>query len=216
MAVFRAMSQCRPIDSSDDELFDNAVPRKCSTSRKSLAFKRVRLQSDSEEEAINLSVRTVAQSSTVTPSGLDYQETAIPKGNQLIDSFNANLDEILVKHRACLKEIRRKEKASNIEFLSSVRYLILGEVLTVDNSSLFPEVIVNGLNLMTLQAGPEPSKFGRELAKKVFGEGEDCVLIGQMIGQGRKVSDVQIRVELHLEKAFEGLTRFHSFSSFKC
>ena len=147
---------------------------------------------------------------------MDYKGTAVPEGNKLIDSFKENLDEILVKHRACLKEIRRKEKASNIEFLSSVRYLILGEALTVDNSSLFPEVIVNGLNLMTLQAGPEPSKFGRGLAKKVFGEGEDCVLIGQMIGQGRRVSDVRIRVELHLEKAFEGLTTFHSFSPFKC
>ena len=174
LVVFRATPQCRPIDSSDDEFFSNPVPRKCTTSRKSPAFKRVRLQSDSEGEAISLSERTVGQTL------LSHLLARTPKNRsskkrKLIDSFDANLDELLVKLRACPQKIFRQEKASNIEFLSSERYLIVEGVLTVDNSSVFPEVIVNCLNLMTLQASPESSEFGREMEKSLVKEKIVCL-----------------------------------------
>ena len=76
---------------------------------------------------------------------------------------------MIVKHRQNLREIRRKEKANNNEFLRTMQHHLIGEKLLVDNSRSSSAVVVNDFNCMELQAGVEPSKFGRQLAKKISG-----------------------------------------------
>ena len=114
-----------------------------------------------------------------------------------------NLDKMIVKHRQNLREIRRKEKANNNEFLSTMQHYLIGEKLVVDNSCSSNPVVVNYFNCTELQAGVEPSKFGRQLAKKNFGEEENCQLITIKIGHGRNLVEMRSRIALELELAFE-------------
>ena len=76
-----------------------------------------------------------------------------------------------------------------------------GERIVNDNENL-GQVIHNGKNLMSLAAGNNPYLFGRELAKVVFGEGNDCLLINFMIGQEKSSAFSRPRVDPHLENFF--------------
>ena len=95
------------------------------------------------------------------------------------------------------------KKAHNNDFLSAIQHYLIDEKLLVDNSRSSNAVVLIDFNCMELQAGVEPSKFGRELAKKFFGEEENCQLITNMIGHGRNLVEMRPRVDLELELAFE-------------
>ena len=84
-----------------------------------------------------------------------------------------------------------------------MQHHLIGEKLLVDNSRSSSAVVVNDFNCMELQAGVEPSKFGRQLAKKNFGEEENCQLITHMIGHGKNLVEMRPRVDLELELALE-------------
>ena len=166
------MSRRTQLDSSDDDLFNDSQvsSKQSSVSRKSKVFKRARISTDeSEEEALNLSVRPSEKVDSITPSG--FESDAKGDASKLLKDFDARMDNMLQKYRMELNEIHRKEKASNAEFLNLADYLILGEQLSVDNSAIYPEFVIRNINLIALQAGPEPSKFSRDLAKQIFGEG---------------------------------------------
>ena len=68
------MSRRSQLDSSDDELFNDSQvsSKQSSVSRKSKVFKRARISTDeSEEEALNLSVRPIEKADAFTPSGCE-------------------------------------------------------------------------------------------------------------------------------------------------
>ena len=182
---------------SDEE---NCVSQ--SSKKKQSNKRKARIISESEDEGALVENMRSALTKEVreTPSTEGSSMEAEP--GCLADLKN-NLDKMIVKHRQNLREIRRKEKASNNEFLSTMQHYLTGEKLVVDNSRSSNAVVVNGFNCMELQAGVEPSKFGRELAKIIFGEEEKCQLISHMIGHGRNLIEMRPRVDLELELAFE-------------
>ena len=120
----------------------------------------------------------------------------------VVDLFNSSVDTVLEEHKNNLKQLRIKEKASNREFIDSLHHYMFGEGAAASNDRSSSPVIVNGFNLLELQAGPEPSKFGRELGKKMFGENSDCLLTTHMIGHQLSFSEMREKVDEQLEEAF--------------
>ena len=164
--------------------------------------RKARILSESEDEGAPVEKMRSALTKEVreTPSTEGSSMEAEP---DCLAEIKNHLDKMIVKHRQNLREIRRKEKANNNEFLSTMQHYFIGEKLVVDNSRSSNAVVVNDFNCMELQAGVEPSKFGHELAKKNFGEEENCQLITHMIGHGRNLVEMRPRVDLALELAFE-------------
>ena len=64
-----------------------------------------------------------------------------------------------------------------------------------------------GENLLELQASHEPSKFGWELARKIFAEKNNCKQ-EKMLGPGRRMFDQRGRVDEHVETIFNGICFF--------
>ena len=121
--------------------------------------------------------------------------------------LESEFDRIIECHKENLKNSRRQEKASNAEFLNSVILMTRREEVLVDNREDLA-VMIKGENLLELQAGHEPSKFGRELARKIFGKKNNCKLQEKMLGPGRRMSDQRGRVDEHVEKIFNGICFF--------
>ena len=187
----------RSVIFSDEE---NCVSQ--SSKKKQPNKRKAQILSESENEGAPVENMRSALTKEVreTPSTEGSSMEAEP---DCFAELKNNLDQMIVKHRQNLREIRRKEKANNNEFLSTMQHYLIGEKLVVDNSRSSNAVVVNDFNCMELQAGVEPSKFGRELAKKIFGEEENCQLITHMIGHGRNLVEMRPRVDLELELAFE-------------
>ena len=185
----------RSVIFSDEE---NCVSQ--SSKKKQPNKRKAQILSESEDEGAPVENMRSALTKEVreTPSTEGSSMEAEP---DCFAELKNNLDQMIVKHQQNLREIRRKEKANNNDFLSTMQHYLIGEKLVVDNSS--NAVVVNDFNCMELQAGVEPSKFGRELAKKIFGEEESCQLITHMIGHGRNLVEMRPRVDLELELAFE-------------
>ena len=97
-------------------------------------------------------------------------------------------------------------KADSTEFLNVVKIELSREATRATNSDAEP-VMHKGTNLMTISAGPDLSQFGRELAKAIFGEDKNCLLINFMIGSERSKANARPRVELQLERLFTTVVR---------
>ena len=89
--------------------------------------------------------------------------------------LESEFDRIIECHNENLKNSRKQEKASHAEFPNSVILMTRREKVLFDNSEDLA-VRLKGENLVELQAGHEPSKFGRQLARKIFGEKNNCKL----------------------------------------
>ena len=108
---------------------------------------------------------------------------------RLIEELERRLNDEINNHRKKLKAIRSAEKANNLEFLKVISIDLNGENLSPVNNS--EEVVWfkkdgEWINLMAVFAVPQPSKFGRHLATKMFGKDEDCRLMVEMIGCERQ------------------------------
>ena len=77
------------------------------------------------------------------------------------------------EHKDCLKRLRQKERADNDEFFALVSYNQTGELPSADNTTHYPPVIHNGINLMQIPAGASAAKFGRHLGGIMYGKDED-------------------------------------------
>ena len=130
--------------------------------------------------------------------------TPLDPERQEFELFKKRIDETITTHKANLKRFRDEEKANNEEFLNVLNIIVRGETPDFDNVSDHPEVLWNGENLMSLYAGLEPTKFGRQLAVKMFGAKDTCLLKTHIIGpvKGRHESGTPISEEGR--KTFEG------------
>ena len=128
--------------------------------------------------------------------------------NRTVDNLNKHLDIMIQSHKTSLRKIRQRMQADNQEFLATLEAELSGERVVNDNENL-GQVIHNGKDLMSLVAGNNPYRFGRELAKVVFGEGNDCLLIDFMIGQEKSSPFSRPRVDPQLENIFCKVVRMN-------
>ena len=122
--------------------------------------------------------------------------------NLYVKQLEKSLGTLIESHRKKLKDFRRTQKASNAELLNSLGLILCDENVYIDNENAVV-VMYNSQNLMELEAGPEASKFGRLLGRKMFGEKEDCLLKTQMLGPGRSCTEQRERVAKEAEDAFD-------------
>ena len=132
--------------------------------------------------------------------------TSTPKPLDNLANLERRLEALIKQHKFRLKQVRQEMKADNTEFLNVVQSELSGETIGANNSDAEP-VMHKGRNLMTLCAGPDPSQFGRELAKAIFGQDKNCLLINFMIGSERSKANARPRVELQLERLFTTVVR---------
>ena len=125
--------------------------------------------------------------------------TSTPKPLDNLASLERRLEALIKQHKFRLKQVRQEMKADNTEFLNVVQSELSGEAIGANNSDAEP--------VMTLCAGPDPSQFGRELAKAIFGQDKNCLLINFMIGSERSKANARPRVELQLERLFTTVVR---------
>ena len=207
---FAKMSDSKRVKKARFESEDEENEANKLSKNSTLKKKRAYVKSENEEELIEASLieKDTDASNVVTPSGVNVASSAVPSGvgsliHPVVDLLNFSVDTVLEEHKNNLKQLRIKEKASNREFIDSLHHYMFGEGAAASNDRSASPVIVNGFNLMELQAGPEPSKFGRKLGKKTFGENSDCLLTTHMIGHQRSFSKMREKVDKHLEEAFE-------------
>ena len=139
----------------------------------------------------------------VSSTPLESQDSQGKK--RMIEELERRLNEELNSQRKKLKAIRSKEKANNLEFLKVMSIELNCETLLPMNDS--EEVVWfqkdgEWINLMTIYAGPQPSKFGRHLATKMFGKHDDCRLMVEMIGCERQSVLTRTPIPKEEEKLF--------------
>ena len=106
-------------------------------------------------------------------------------------------------HHSEMKKLRNKERANNEEFLSVLHALLTGENENHEKSDDGESILWKGENLMSLYAGPEPSKFGRKLGMKMFGEKEFSLLKTHIIGPVRNRKNTRSALPDDQRKIFE-------------
>ena len=116
------------------------------------------------------------------------------------------LEALIKQHKFRLKQVRQEMKADKTEFLNVVQSELSGEAIRANNSDA-EALMHKGRNLMTICAGPDPSQFGRELAKAIFGEDKNYFLINFMTGCERSKANARPRIELQLERLFNTVVR---------
>ena len=124
---------------------------------------------------------------------------------RMIEELERRLNVEVNSHRKKLKAIRSMEKANNLEFLKVMSIEMNGETLLPMNDSeemVWFQKDGEWINLMTVYAGPQPSKFGRHLATKMFGKDEDCRLMVEMIGCERQSVLTRTPIPKEEEKLF--------------
>ena len=147
-----------------------------------------------------------SQTPNVIQSAQDIGSTSTPKQQDQLTNLSNRLDSLIKQHKFRLKQVRQEMKADNIEFLNVVQSELSGERVRADNES-DETVMHNNVNLMAIAAGPDPSQFGRELAKAIFGENDKCMLINYMIGNERCKMNSRPRVDFGLERLFATVVR---------
>ena len=163
-------------------------------SRKS---KKRLLSTDSEES-------TAGYDETIIPEDAEAVATSTPLNDcPTIDALKNSVNESLECHRSEMKKLRNEERANNEEFLSVLHVLLTGENEIHENNDDGEPILWKGENLMSLYAGPEPSKFGRKLGMKMFGEKEFSLLKTHIIGPVRNRKDTRSAVPEDQRKIFE-------------
>ena len=155
------------------------------------------LSTDSEES-------TAGYDETIVPEDAEAVTTSTPLNDcPTIDALMNSVNESLECHRSEMKKLRNEERANNEEFLSVLHVLLTGENENLENSDDAEPILWKGENLMSLYAGPEPSKFGRKLGMKMFGEKEFSLLKTHIIGPVRNRKDTRNAVPEDQRKIFE-------------
>ena len=115
-------------------------------------------------------------------------------------------EKILENHQLRLAGILRENRANNRAFLTVTEILLNGATLPADNSKDAEPIMHEGVNLMKLFAGSEPSKFGRTLSKHIFGSGKTNKLANTLIAKSkRKSTGIRNPCDQELREKFEGL-----------
>ena len=114
-----------------------------------------------------------------------WQSTPINLKKQEFENFKMRINDCIVSHKEKLKRIRDEEKANNEEMINVLNVVMKGKEPNVDNVSNHEAIMWNGKNLLELFAGPEPSRFGRQLAVKMWGSRKESLLKTKMIGPVR-------------------------------
>ena len=162
-------------------------------------------------EAVS-SINDTNGSNLIVPTPDSKHTTKKPKTStphnkrDAVDNLEKTLDLMIESHKVKLKKLREKVKADNIEFLFVVRSELNEGQLAMNNEDAIP-VHFKGEDLMKMIAGPDPAHFGRELAKKLFGKDENCLLIHSMIGHERCRANARERIESSLEQMFERVVK---------
>jgi len=125
-----------------------------------------------------------------------FSETAIrlqDTVDRMIFESNKNIDALVIEN-----------KANTEEFLNVVTMIECGNLDTSSSNSSSPgdSILHDGENLLELFAGPQPSKFGRVLARKLFGSHQECKLMTESIG---KPGPQRSPCDVTLRDKFEGL-----------
>ena len=123
------------------------------------------------------------------------------------NNIKAKLDQMVKEHKATLERMREKERANNEEMFALITYRKSGDPASADNITKHPPVMHEGINLMQIPAGHSASKIGRHLAGAMFGNDEDCKLIGYIIGLKRRRKDNRIPVPEDERAKFEVVVR---------
>ena len=162
------------------------------------------LSTDSEES-------TAGYDETIIPEDAEAVATSTPLNDcPTIDALKNSVNESLECHRSEMKKLRNEERTINEEFLSVLHVLLTGENENHENNDDDEPILWKGENLMSLYAGPEPSKFGLNLGMKMFGEKEFSLLKTVVIGSVRNRKDTRSAVPEDQRKIFES-NRFLTF-----
>ena len=129
------------------------------------------------------------------------------KSNPLpTEAEKTSAEKILENHQLRLAGILRENRANNREFLTVTEILLNGATLPADNSKDAEPIMHEGVNLMKLFAGSEPSKFERTLSKHIFGSGKTNKLANTLIAKSkRKSTGIRNPCDQELREKFEGL-----------
>ena len=90
--------------------------------------------------------------------------------------FKNKLTQMVAEHKACLKRKREKEQAENEKFFALAMYQQTSELPSADNTTNYPPVMHDGINLMQIPAGARAAKFGRHLGCAVRTKVVSCKL----------------------------------------
>ena len=101
---------------------------------------------------------------------------------------------MVAEHKACLKRMREQERADNDEFFALAMYQQIGELPSAENTTNYPPVMHDGINLMQIPAGASAAKFCRHLGCAIYGKNEDCHLQSFIIGEQHQRKDVRTQV----------------------
>ena len=215
---YQKLSENRTLKRVSGEIFDSSSNDCWSDSSgwsednvQPLKKRNCALVSDTSEDEEGCSTvaptRTIVNSChTAAATECDIGSKACEKiKSSVVQQLENSLDELIKKHKEKLQKVRRQEKASNGELLKCVNLMLKGEELFVDNNDvrLDPAFQCNGENFLKIQAGPEPSKFGRVLAKKMFGDISECELQNKMLGPGRRNTEQRGRVDKLKKDVFD-------------
>ena len=163
-------------------------------------------QSDGEVETSDDEVNEL--DSTLVPNRSDDSVgLQAAKQSNSFQIFKEKLTGMVNEHKACLKRMRVEERADNEEFFALVSYSLTGELPTADNSTSYPPVVFNGINLMQIPAGASASKFGRNLGAVMYGKNEECKLQNLIIGAQRRRKDTRTQVPESERELFELVVR---------
>ena len=142
---------------------------------------------------------------TVMPENISLTEVTSEKVVPA-DTFNVfknKLTQMVAEHKACLRRMREQERADNEEFFALAMYQQTGELPSADNTTNYPPVMRDGINLMQIPAGASAAKFGRHLGCAMYGKNEDCQLQSLIIGAQRQRKDIRTQVPEDERAKFE-------------
>ena len=151
------------------------------------------IESNTETEADpETSDEDLGDCTTVMPENISLPEVTSDKVVP-VDTFHVfknKLNQMVAEHKACLKRMREQERADNDEFFALAMYQQTGELPSADNTTNYPTVMHDGINLMQIPAGASAAKLGRHLGCAMYGKNEDCQLQSFIIGAQRQRKDI--------------------------
>ena len=199
------MSYSDSNSSSDDEV---TLKRKI-TKRSVNWAPENKMASDSETDSDTSDGDVDALDTTIMPakSSTCSRESSVLVQSSNFKVFKAKLYRMVEEHKDCLKRLPQKERADNKEFFALVSYNQTGELPSADNTTHYPPVIHNGINLMQIHAGASAAKFGRHLGGIMHGKDEDCKLQKFIIGAQRLRKDTRTPVPGTERESFELVVR---------
>ena len=163
-------------------------------------------ESNTETEADpETSDEDLGDCTTLMPENISLPEVTSDKVVP-VDTFHVfknKLTQMVVEHKACLKRMREEERADNEEFFALAMYQQTGEFPSADNTTNYPPVMHDGINLMQIPAGASAANFGRDIGCARYGKNEDCQLQSFIIGAQRQRKDIRTQFPEDEREKFE-------------